>query len=355
MSDTVPRFDAAVVIGRFQPFHEGHRLLLVHALELAPEVIVVIGSAHQARSPRDPWTWEERASAIRDSVPAAKRDRIAAVPVRHYYDEKRWRAQVVRRVQERLGEERRHVVLVDGIEDRSSRRLGDFAGYARRSVPRQSNIDASALRDLYFGAAQAGPPSGDVGLSDELTRVLPESSRRLLRDFAATEEYARVASEWEALRRYRTLWKAAPFTPVFVTVDSVVTCRRQVLLIRRGHHPGQGLLALPGGFIEPDETALDSALRELEEETRLDLGGHPLEEILRDRAVFDHPERSQRGRSITHAFRFDLGDTPPPSVRAADDAAGAEWVDIDRLASLEEQFVEDHFYILDRFLGLLVD
>jgi bifunctional NMN adenylyltransferase/nudix hydrolase len=355
MSDTVSRFDAAVVIGRFQPFHEGHRLLLLEALELAPEVVVVIGSSYQARSARNPWTWEERARTICDSVAPAARERITVVPVRDYYDEKRWRARIERRVRERLGEERNSVVLVGHFEDRSSQCLRGFEGYTRRSLSKQLDVDASSLRDLYFGAPHGPLPRQGGGLSDQLTRALPESSLVLLTEFAATEDYARVASEWDALRRYRALWKAAPFDPIFVTVDSVVTCRNQVLLIRRGHHPGQGLLALPGGFVERDETALESALRELEEETRLELGGWSLDDILRDQAVFDHPNRSQRGRTITHAFRFDLGEMPLPPVQAADDAARAEWVSIGRLTSLEEQFFEDHFHILDRFLRLPID
>ncbi|MBN1610782.1 MAG: NUDIX domain-containing protein [Polyangiaceae bacterium] len=355
MSDTPSRFDAAVLIGRFQPFHEGHRSLLVQALELAPEVIVVVASSYQARSPRNPWTWEERARTIRDSVAAAARDRITAVPVRDYYDEKRWRAQIERRVRERLGEARKRVVLVGHFEGRSSKGLGGFVQYAMRSLPRQLDIDATSLRDLYFGAAEGGLPDGVVSLGDQFTRALPPSSLLLLQESAATEDYARVADEWASYRRYRALWKAAPFAPIFVTVDAVVTCRGQVLLIKRGHHPGKGLLGLPGGFVEPDETTLEAALRELEEETRLDLGGDSLDDVLRDRAVFDHPERSQRGRSITHAFHFDLGDGPPPPVQAGDDAAGVEWVDIDRLTSLEEQFVDDHFHILDRFLTLPID
>jgi len=42
---------AAVVIGRFQPFHNGHLSIVRHALDAAPDVVVVIGSAFQARSP----------------------------------------------------------------------------------------------------------------------------------------------------------------------------------------------------------------------------------------------------------------------------------------------------------------
>jgi bifunctional NMN adenylyltransferase/nudix hydrolase len=39
-------------------------------------------------------------------------------------------------------------------------------------------------------------------------------------------------------------------------------------------------------------------------------------------------------------------------VRAGDDAARVEWVAIDKLASIEEQFHDDHFHMLDHFLGL---
>ena len=68
--------------------------------------------------------------------------------------------------------------------------------------------------------------------------------------------------------------------------------------------------------------------------------------------VFDHPDRSQRGRVITHAHLFDLGSRRPPEVQAADDAAAAEWVPIEKLASMEDQFHEDHFHMLDFFFSL---
>ena len=45
-------------------------------------------------------------------------------------------------------------------------------------------------------------------------------------------------------------------------------------------------------------------------------------------AVFDHPDRSQRGRTITHAHYFDLGDAPFPEVQADDDAALVQWLSL---------------------------
>ena len=154
------------------------------------------------------------------------------------------------------------------------------------------------------------------------------------------------------LRRYREAWACAPYPPVFVTVDAVVRCAGHVLLVRRGQAPGKGLYAVPGGFIEQRETAYQSAVRELREETTLGLLEMSLRQQLKAVAVFDHPDRSQRGRTITHAHYFDLGERPLPEVRAGDDAAAAEWVPVGDLLELEDQFLDDHFHMLDHFLGL---
>jgi bifunctional NMN adenylyltransferase/nudix hydrolase len=105
--------------------------------------------------------------------------------------------------------------------------------------------------------------------------------------------------------------------------------------------------------VEPRDTLLQSALRELQEETGLRLLPDTLAGAFRGVAVFDHPDRSQRGRTITHAHHFDLGERELPELQGADDAAQARWVPVAELAAMEEQFYDDHFHMLDRFLGLL--
>src|SRR5690606_21030253 len=129
----------------------------------------------------------------------------------------------------------------------------------------------------------------------------------------------------------------------FVTVDLVVTWQQKVLLIRRGREPGKGLSALPGGFIEVEETLFASALRELVEETGLRLEPEASRQWLRGSAVFDAPGRSQRGRVITHAYYFALDDDARPDVRAGDDAADAWWLPLGKLAAHEDRFHDDHF------------
>ena len=61
---------------------------------------------------------------------------------------------------------------------------------------------------------------------------------------------------------------------------------------------------------------------------------------------------SQRGRTITHAHYFDLGNAPLPAVQADDDALQAEWIPVGQIAALEAEFFEDHFHMLDHFLQI---
>ena len=56
-----------IVLGRFQPLHNGHVFLIEHALELAGNngrVTVAIGSASCQMEPRNPWTGEERKQMV---------------------------------------------------------------------------------------------------------------------------------------------------------------------------------------------------------------------------------------------------------------------------------------------------
>jgi bifunctional NMN adenylyltransferase/nudix hydrolase len=66
-----------------------------------------------------------------------------------------------------------------------------------------------------------------------------------------------------------------------------------------------------------------------------------------------HPDRSLRGRTITHVHYLDLGVLPAlPPVQGGDDAALARWVAVGDLPGMESAFFEDHFQILRQFLPL---
>ena len=349
---TPTQHDVAIFIGRFQPFHNGHAALLAQALATAPLVIVVIGSAHQARTPKNPFSWQERAEMVRMTLPDAERGRVLFLPMRDYYDEERWIAAVRRGVDGLLAQggaaAAPSVVLIGHFKDATSDYLMNFPGWQVASVERISAVDARALRDAFFGNAGTHLDAALAALVDQA----PVSTLAFLRTWAALPIFAELVEEWRMLKEYKAAWAVAPYPPVFVTVDAIVRCADHVLLIRRGQAPGKGLYAAPGGFIDPRETAYQSALRELKEETHMSLLAATMRHSLKACAVFDYPDRSQRGRTITHSHYFDLGERELPEVVADDDAAAVEWVPVDRLIAIEDRFLDDHFHMLDHFLGL---
>lgn len=340
-------YDTAIYIGRFEPVHNGHMALLQRALDSARNVIVVMGSAWQARSPKNPFTCHERADMMLEALTETDRARVQVLPMRDYYNEALW-VQAVRKGVGQIAAADAHVGLVGHFKDATSSYLSAFPGWELIHVERQGRIDATAIRDAYFGAT---PGTVRARLSD-LASQMPESTLGFLERFAQTPCYPALQEEWRMLRGYREAWAAAPYPPVFVTVDAVLRCQDHVLLIRRAHAPGKGQLAVPGGFIEQRETVWQSCLRELAEETHCDVPEAALRAALQSVAVFDHPDRSQRGRTITHAHYFDLGNAPLPAVRADDDALQAEWIPVGQIAALEAEFFEDHFHMLDHFLQI---
>jgi bifunctional NMN adenylyltransferase/nudix hydrolase len=346
------RFEAAVFIGRFQPFHNAHHTLLRKALDAAPRVVVAIGSAFQARSPKNPFTWQERAEMIGQALAEADRPRVLFVPLRDHVDEERWFAEARLAIDAALAAQgpapaaAHSTVLIGHVKDATRDYLHGFEGWTLQAADRIHSASAATVRDAIFGGAKEAP--------QVLARAVPAGTLAFLRRWMTTPLHAQLAHEWELLRQHDEAWSVAPYPVVLVTVDCVVKCSGHVLLIRRGHSPGKGLHAVPGGFLEPRETTLQSALRELEEETHLALPPAELLACLARTEVFDRPDRSQRGRTITHGHFFDLGDRQPlPDVRADDDAAAAEWIPIAALPGLEDRLLDDHFQMLDHFLGLL--
>lgn len=337
--------DAAVLIGRFQPFHCGHADLLTKALATAASVVIVLGSSFGSRNAKGPFTWKERAAMIVATLSEADRARVKFVPVRDYYDDLRW-ADSVRAAVSALGYAPAKTALVGYFKDASSYYLNNFPQWHMVTVEAGRHIDATDVRRIYFEAEDL-----DVSLS-VLEETVPRAVRQYLKAWAALPHYAGLVEEHRFVTKYKAAWKKAPYAPIFATVDAVVRSAGHVLLIRRGGYPGKGQWAVPGGFVEQRERLLQSAMRELAEETSLGVLESTLESALVDVKVFDHPDRSQRGRTITHAHYFDLKSDTLPGVQAADDAAEVAWIAIPELAAMEDQFYEDHFHILDSFLQL---
>ncbi|CAM3607950.1 bifunctional nicotinamide-nucleotide adenylyltransferase/Nudix hydroxylase [Deinococcus saxicola] len=329
-----------VYIGRFEPPHAAHLLVMLEALRSVQKLIVVIGSARAARNPKNPFTADERQEVIAALLLEAgiTRARLLFVHVRdYYYNEALWLSEVQRGVQH-FTRGSSDVALIGHVKDDSSYYLRSFPAWEFIPSHVVSPLSATDVRRAYFG-----------GHLDEVRAMVPPAVHAFLDAFHGTPEYAELRAEYEHLREYRAAWADAPFPPVFVTADAVVTRSGHVLLVKRGGMPGRGRLAMPGGFLEQHETLLDCAVRETHEETGLGAGVN-LRASLRSSAVFDYPERSLRGRTVTHAFHFDLGIGQLPRLQGGSDADDALWMPLGEALSSPELFFEDHHAIIENFL-----
>ncbi len=350
-------YDYLAFVGRFQPFHLGHRQVVDAALERAQHVILLIGSANVARSQRNPFTFEERAAMIN----ALYRHEIATKKLivqpldDHTYNDIAWTSAVQRAVTDIVQELEPHgdsgkakIGLTGFGKDGSSYYLRMFPEWGNIDIkPRFGVLSSTDIREDYFRGNPVLPHD-----------ACPEPVIEFLQGFRETDAFDALVKEARFVQDYRAKWASAPFPPTFVTVDAVVVQSGHVLLVTRGQDPGAGRLALPGGFVDGDEKLRSAAIRELREETQIadQKGPIPpamLGSFIEDSAtrVFDDPYRSARGRTITHAFLFHLPERDTLfKVKGSDDAAHAQWY---RMGDLDpRRFFEDHWFILQEMTGI---
>ncbi|MDR8726215.1 bifunctional nicotinamide-nucleotide adenylyltransferase/Nudix hydroxylase [Burkholderia pseudomultivorans] len=339
------RFDALVFIGRFQPPHRGHLNVLKSALSRAERVCVLIGSTDKPRTVKDPFSFDERRQMLASLLDAAERERVTIAPVQDStYNDGDWVRWVQDAVASALGDvAQRKVGLIGHEKDATSYYLRMFPQWELVDVDVTEDISATEIRDQYFAERT----------NSFVQWAVPEPVFGWLERFRTQPEFVQLKAEAEFIAAYRKAWAAAPYPVTFVTVDAVVVHSGHILLVRRRSEPGRGLWALPGGFVNQDERLDAACIRELREETGLKLPEPVLRGSIRDRQVFDHPTRSLRGRTITHACLFNFPTGELPRVKGSDDADKARWVPLNEFAQMRNVMFEDHFDIAYHFLGKL--
>ena len=160
--------------------------------------------------------------------------------------------------------------------------------------------------------------------------------------------------------QFLTTYDASKFERPSVTVDMLIftvtdeekkNYRKlpekvlRLLMIKRGDHPYIGQWALPGGFVQMDESLNEAALRELKEETNID------KIYMEQLYTWGDVGRDPRTRVISASY-MSLVDSSTLDIKASDDADDAKWFTVSCRLYQEQKTVTEKGYILQRLFKL---
>jgi bifunctional NMN adenylyltransferase/nudix hydrolase len=314
---------SGIFIGRFQPVHHGH----IHALGIAASQVdtlyILVGSANQCRSIKNPWSFDERKQMLQLKLHAARITNFVIVPLNDYkYSDTQWMSDVRATIEHfNMGSP-----ILFGHMKEGNDYLKWFPELKFRSIEAQYNINATMIRTQMFEDRDSDMPST-------------------------------VLDDYDFYQKEKQLFKNYPFpeTLNFNCSDAVLECQGHVLLIQRKFAPGRGAWALPGGFRNQRETFLDCAIRELQEETNVRVPEKVLRASIVKTELFDDPRRSFGIPRNTMAVYMRINPNPDytlPRANGADDAALCKWVPLtDALNNIE--MYDDHKDIISKVTGVM--
>lgn len=350
-------YNLAVFLGRFQPFHNGHYEIVKRGLEIADTLLIIIGSSGAAPNIKNPFTFEERKDFILKSLDDKQKQRVVIRPVRDYHNtDQLWVSDVLNKIDD-VANGTENICLIGNYKDSSSYYLKYFPQFEFKPIATKTTIDATTIRQNLFSNGKIAHDLLPYAVSEFLLDFVYEKATGWSdadNGVSFTKRMSNLQNEYKFIEAYKLRHKfvdnTITYDPIFMTVDAVVICSGHVLCIKRKFNPGIGLYALPGGFIKSSERLKDAAIRELKEETGIKVDKTILENSIVESNLFDYPNRSLRGRTITNAYLIRLKDGKLPEVKGNDDASKAFWIPISDVSMYSDQFFEDHTSIINYFL-----
>ncbi len=334
-------FDYAVLIGRFQPFHLGHEKLFRHAASIAKHIIIVMGSHNSPVSLRNPWNCLTRENFVRLSLSNVDSSNYTFCFVADSaYNFNDWLIRVQKQVTSITGKDAT-IAIVGHFKDETSFYLSYFPQWNLEHLPTQANgVSSTTIRKACF-----------EGCIATIKNLVSPAVYDELNKWINTAHFRDLLEEYRFVQDFRQKWNNVPFTPTFVTAETVLVALGHVLIIKRKSNPGKGRYSLPGGFISQDETIEQTALRELKSVTGFVTDNEQLSGCIKMSQVFDHPARDLRARVITHVFMIELAVRTLPGLAEQNVAEEVFWCPLHRLEELESNFFGDHAQIIRFFIN----
>lgn len=312
-----------VLIMRAQPLHAGHRDLIRKARLDCDRLIILIGSANSPRTIKNPFTFREReieiTTFLEHEYSDNRKNDIYTYPLNDYrYSNFNWLSDVNSIIEEN---KLNHDVILFGHFKEGNNYLNWFPQYQFQNIDATYDVNATSIRNVWFTEARH--------------KFHPD-----------------VLEDYDYFTKEKKLFAEYPFpdTLNFNCGDVVLECARHVLLIKRKFAPGRNTWALPGGFKNSNETFLECAIRELIEETNIDVSESILHDSIVGSELFDQPNRGCGLNRTTLAVHIRIrpnSDGTLPQVNGIDDASLAEWKPIASIMD-EMDLFDDHSHIIQK-------
>lgn len=359
-----------VYIGRFQMAHKGHEAVIEHAAKNADRLVLLVGSSDLARDPKNPFTFNERKSVLEamaqrivsEQWSQGRSVKVDILPIHDYtYNNTKWLKEVQNQV---LSVTKSTDITLAGCRkdgDNSTLYLDFFPQWKQDFIKTIHFID---VEHKSYGETSTIVPISSTKLRDryfstkQVPDNLPQETAEFLENFKNTfpKILENLVNEFNFVVRYKAeMNEKLPYKNIpFLTGDALVVCAGHVLLVKRRTYPGKGLYALAGGFFDAwsDQTQIDTALRELKEETKIQVPFKTLKGSIVKVDEFGDFERSLRWRIITKCVYIKLDGNTLPKVKGSDDAEKAFWLPLSEITKNRHMFFEDHYSIIDTMIGL---
>ena len=334
---------------RGQPFTLAHDDVKKKAFEVADKVIFFLGSRNKPRTIENPFTYGERFAMLTSNLDNHGIYDSRIYPLDDFiYDDEKWKKQiddvVFRQCQNFGVKNASEICIVGGAKDEWYMKL--FPEYKKIPMsPRLICYDGVALvplnatdvRDAFFNKSYSAS-------KDDLKHMLPQPTIDYLNEWRNGKWFSYIAEEFATIKSNRKRFGLGPS----LTCDNVITQNGCVLLVKRKNHPGKGLWAVPGGFLDLGETLEEGAFRELQEEASATI---TLDEFRRKYRVcsniYDNPRRSIASRIVTSAYFISLPSDFELKTTAGDDAAQTKMFRLSEVKGMAHMMYDDHWAIIE--------
>jgi len=315
-----------ILIGRFSPLHTGHRDLIRQAKSKCDCLLILVGSANSARTIKTPFTYSERRYELQQFINHENIGTLGTVliyPLNDYkYSNSQWISDVVFIVDTTKNHDN---IILFGHDKEDTNYLNWFPQYKFQNIDTVYEVCSTDIRTNWFETA-------------------PKTH--------FTQE---VIDDYNYFKNEKKLFSDYPFkeTLQFNCADVILECAGHILLIQRARAPGQGTWALPGGFKNNNETFIDCAIRELQEETNVRVPEKILRGSIVNTRLFDSPNRGMgipRNTLCVHIGIELDADGKLPRANGADDAMDCSWEPIDKIMN-EIPMFDDHGAIISSMCG----